>query len=224
MSPQATRSRVQRGTKGLTPRQRAVLDCIMESLDRRGYPPSMREIAAVVNLKSPSSVKHQLLALESKGYLRRDPHMPRAMEVMDPDADVPQRLRFLQATGPRPRYVPLVGRIAAGVPILAEQMVDGLYPLPREIVGDGEVFMLKVQGDSMIGAAIADGDMVVVRAQPSAENGEIVAALLDDEATIKTLSVKDGRVWLVPQNPAYQPIEGHKATILGKVVSVVRSL
>ncbi|MDR1798729.1 MAG: transcriptional repressor LexA, partial [Bifidobacteriaceae bacterium] len=177
MSPQGTKNQTDknfagrnlgRRSRGLTPRQRAILDCIIESLDSRGYPPSMREIAAAVNLKSPSSVKHQLIALETKGYVRRDPRLPRAIEIVDPNADIPQRLRLLEGGGPKPRYVPLVGRIAAGIPILAEQMVDGLYPFPREIVGDGEVFMLKVQGDSMINAAIADGDLVVVRSQPSA--------------------------------------------------------
>jgi repressor LexA len=210
--------------RGMTPRQRQILDVIKDSLDRRGYAPSMREIGSAVNLTSPSSVKHQLEVLEDKGYLRRDRHTPRGMEVVDENADMPQRLRSMAETEPKPRYVPLVGRIAAGSPILAEQMIDGLYPLPREFVGDGEIFMLKVQGDSMIDAAIADGDLVVVRRQPTAENGEIVAAQMGDEATVKTLDTSGSRVWLRPANPAYEPIEGHRARILGRVTCVIRAL
>jgi repressor LexA len=210
--------------RGLTPRQRQIYDVIRESVHRRGYAPSMREIGDIVNLTSPSSVKHHLEVLEAKGYLRRDRRVPRAIEIVDRDADVPQLLRSPDGEEPKPRYVPLVGRIAAGTPILAEQMVDGLYPLPRELVGDGEVFMLRVQGDSMTGAAIENGDLVVVRRQPTAENGEIVAAQLGDEATVKTLTLKDGRAWLTPQNPAYEPIEAHRAHLLGRVVCVLRSL
>jgi repressor LexA len=210
--------------RGLTPMQRKIYDVILDSMRQRGYAPSMREVGKIVGLTSPSSVKHHFEVLEAKGYLRRDRRVPRAIEVIDRDSDVPQLLRAAEGEEPKPRFVPLVGRIAAGVPILAEQMVDGLFPLPREIVGDGEVFMLKVQGDSMTGVAIEDGDFVVVRRQPSAENGEIVAAQLEDEATVKTLSTKGGRAWLMPQNPAYQPIEAHKARILGRVVAVIRSL
>ncbi|MDR2454162.1 MAG: transcriptional repressor LexA [Bifidobacteriaceae bacterium] len=210
--------------RGLTPRQKRIYEVIRQSVRRRGYAPSMREIGDAVGLSSPSSVKHQLEVLEAKGYLRRDAKVPRGVEVVDPEADVPQRLRGPQDEAPKPRYVPLVGRIAAGTPILAEEMVDGLYPFPRELVGDGEIFMLKVQGDSMTGAAIKDGDLVVVRRQPTAENGQIVAAQLEDEATVKTLTFAGGRAWLSPANPAYQPIEAHKAHILGRVVTVVRTL
>ncbi|MDR1512506.1 MAG: transcriptional repressor LexA [Propionibacteriaceae bacterium] len=210
--------------RGLSPRQRAILDVIKESLERRGYAPSMREIGDAVNLTSPSSVKHQLEVIEAKGYLRRDRRLPRAMEVIDPNADVPQLLRAGGAEESKPRYVPLVGRVAAGYPILAEQNVEALYPLPRELVGDGEVFMLTVHGDSMIDVAIADGDYVVVRRQPTAENGQIVAAQIGDEATIKTLDTSTNRVWLRPANPAYEPIEGHRARILGRVTCVIRSL
>jgi repressor LexA len=184
----------------------------------------MREIGAVVQLTSPSSVKHQLEVIEAKGYLRRDRRIPRAMEVVDPNADMPQLLRPQGDSQPKPRYVPLVGQIAAGSPILAEQNVEGLYPLPRELVGDGEIFMLRVRGDSMIEAAIADGDLVVVRRQPTAENGQIVAAQIGDEATVKTLDTSSNRVWLKPANPAYEPIEGHKARVLGRVTCVIRAL
>ncbi len=222
---------------GLTTRQRLVLETVRASVEQRGYPPSMREIGDAVGLTSPSSVKHQLTALERKGYLRRDPHRPRAIEVVQPDdarsvapwgtrgdaprldPDAPER-----DGAPAPSYVPVVGRIAAGGPILAEQVVEDVFPLPRQLVGEGELFLLKVAGDSMIDAAICDGDWVVVRRQPVAENGEIVAAMIDGEATVKTLKRVDGHVWLLPHNPAYAPIDGDGATVLGRVVSVLRSL
>ncbi len=224
------------GGDGLTPRQRLVLETIRSSVERRGYPPSMREIGEAVGLTSPSSVKHQLTVLERKGYLRRDPHRPRAIEVVHPDdsraighlAPPADEGSFdetgLRDAAPAPSYVPVVGRIAAGGPILAEQVVEDVFPLPRQLVGDGELFLLKVSGDSMIEAAICDGDWVVVRRQPVAENGEIVAAMIDGEATVKTLKRADGHVWLLPQNQAYEPIPGDDAVVLGRVVSVLRSL
>ena len=210
---------------GLTPRQRRVLDVIREALELRGYPPSVREIGERVGLTSSSSVAHQLKSLEAKGFLRRDPNRPRALEVLSPHAR-PER-HAADETGlgdarPEAAYVPVVGRIAAGGPILAEERVEDVFPLPRQLVGDGALFLLEVRGDSMVDAAICDGDYVVVRQQPDAENGEIVAALLDDEATVKTLSKKGGKVRLLPQNPAYQPIDGTDASILGKVVTVLR--
>jgi repressor LexA len=216
---------------GLSARQRRVLETIRASVARRGYPPSMREIGDAVGLTSPSSVKHQLEMLERKGYLRRDPNRPRAIEVVHPDdaravTPLPGSPGFdgeLDAT-PTPAYVPVVGRIAAGGPILAEQLVEDVFPLPRQLVGDGELFLLKVAGDSMVDAAICDGDWVVVRRQPVAENGEIVAAMLDGEATVKTFKLRDGHVWLLPHNAVYSPIDGDQAVILGRVVSVLRSL
>ncbi|MDR1392734.1 MAG: transcriptional repressor LexA [Bifidobacteriaceae bacterium] len=209
----------------LTPRQREIYQVIVNSVKKRGYAPSMREIGRLVNLTSPSSVKHQLEALEVKGYLRRDRRLPRAIEVVELTVPaVPVDSAANSAQQSEPRYVPLVGQIAAGLPILAEQLVDGLYPFPRELVGEGDVFMLKVQGDSMTGAAIEDGDYVLVRRQPTAENGQIVAAQLGDEATVKTLTIDRGKVWLTPRNPAYQPISAKSAKILGRVVCVVRSL
>lgn len=227
------------GPDGLTARQRLVLDTIRASVESRGYPPSMREIGEAVGLTSPSSVKHQLTALERKGYLRRDPNRPRAIEVVHPDdsrgvgtwtAPDGSRASFTPPGAaddervPSPSYVPVVGRIAAGGPILAEQVVEDVFPLPRQLVGDGDLFLLRVAGDSMIDAAICDGDWVVVRRQPVAENGEIVAAMIDGEATVKTLRRADGHVWLMPHNAAYSPIVGDEATILGRVVSVLRSL
>jgi repressor LexA len=223
---------------GLTPRQRLVLETVRASVESRGYPPSMREIGDAVGLTSPSSVKHQLTALERKGYLRRDPNRPRAIEVVQPDdsrgvaplpgvagiSGIGDADSAAREGAPEAAYVPVVGRIAAGGPILAEQLVEDVFPLPRQLVGAGELFLLKVVGDSMIDAAICDGDWVVVRRQPVAENGEIVAAMLDGEATVKTLKRADGHVWLLPQNPAYSPIDGDHAQVLGRVVSVLRSL
>jgi repressor LexA len=206
---------------GLTPRQRRILEVIRDWVERLGYPPSVREIGEAVGLTSTSSVAHQLRALERKGYLRRDPNRPRAVGVLPPDADLEAEER---AARPQPTYVPVVGRIAAGGPILAEQAIEDVFPLPREIVGEGSLFLLRVVGDSMIDAAITDGDWVVVRQQPSAENGEIVAAMLEGEATVKTFRRREGHVWLLPQNPAYEPILGDNAVVLGRVVAVFRRL
>jgi len=205
--------------RGLTPRQQRVLTVIRESLASRGYPPSMREIGDRVGLTSSSSVAHQLRTLEEKGYLRRDPNRPRAMTVAGLDEADTTGAGDAQ---PTPAYVPVVGRIAAGGPILAEERVEEVFPLPKELVGEGTLFLLNVVGDSMIDAAICSGDYVVVRQQPTAENGEIVAALIDGEATVKTLQRKDGKVWLLPHNDAYEPIDGTHATILGKVTTVLR--
>jgi repressor LexA len=208
---------------GLTSRQRKVLEVIRDNVERRGYPPSMREIGEAVGLTSPSSVAHQLTTLERKGYLRRDPNRPRAIEVRSPEPEAPS----VDPTGsgdnrPLPSYVPVVGRIAAGGPILADEVIEDVFPLPRQLVGDGQLFLLKVTGDSMIEAAICDGDWVVVRQQPVADNGEIVAAMIDGEATVKTFKRRDGKVWLLPHNPAYEPIDGDDATVLGRVVAVLR--
>ncbi|GAA0272778.1 transcriptional repressor LexA [Actinomadura nitritigenes] len=217
---------------GLTQRQRMVLEVIRDSVQRRGYPPSMREIGEAVGLTSTSSVSHQLRALQRKGYLRRDPNRPRAVEVRVPGAtpvrtepDSYEAVGGQQtATRPAPAYVPLVGRIAAGGPILAEEAVEDVFTLPKQLVGEGTHFLLKVTGDSMIEAAIADGDWVVVRQQPVAEQGDIVAAMIDGEATVKTFKRKDGHIWLMPQNSAYEPIPGDEASVLGRVVAVLRKM
>jgi repressor LexA len=212
----------------LTWRQRKVLQVIRESVQRRGYPPSMREIGEAVGLTSTSSVSYQLSTLQAKGYLRRDAGRPRTVEVRLPghpairpepdlDDDSPMDITSQEAA-----YVPLIGRIAAGGPILAEEAIEDIFPLPRQIVGEGNLFLLKVVGDSMINAAIADGDWVVVRQQPVAENGDIVAAMLDGEATVKTFKRSADHIWLMPHNPAYTPIPGDEAEILGKVVAVLR--
>jgi repressor LexA len=217
--------------ESLPERQREVLEVIRTWVERFGYPPSVREIGEAVGLTSTSSVSYQLRALEQKGYLRRDPNRPRAIGVLPPDVD-PATLAAPPplveepdpAQAPRPTYVPVLGRIAAGGPILAEEAIEDVFPLPREIVGDGALFLLRVTGESMINAAIADGDWVVVRQQPTADNGDIVAAMIEGEATVKTFKRKDGHVWLLPHNDAFEPIPGDQATILGKVVAVLRRL
>ncbi|MDL4815822.1 transcriptional repressor LexA [Actinomadura opuntiae] len=217
---------------GLTQRQRMVLEVIRDSVQRRGYPPSMREIGEAVGLTSTSSVSHQLRTLQRKGFLRRDPNRPRAVEVRVPGATPvrtePDSYEAVggqeTATRPAPAYVPLVGRIAAGGPILAEEAVEDVFTLPKQLVGEGTHFLLKVTGDSMIEAAIADGDWVVVRQQPVAEQGDIVAAMIDGEATVKTFKRRDGHIWLMPQNSAYEPIPGDEASVLGRVVAVLRKM
>ncbi|MCB0895948.1 MAG: transcriptional repressor LexA [Nocardioides sp.] len=218
---------------GLTPRQQRVLAHIKDSLEQRGYPPSMREIGEAVGLTSSSSVAHQLKVLEEKGYLKRDPNRPRALQVFLPESAAARRAissgddTGFDETGvgdalPAAAYVPVVGRIAAGGPILAEERVEDVFPLPKQLVGDGQLFLLEVRGDSMVEAAICDGDYVVIRQQPTAETGEIVAAMIDGEATVKTFQRKGGNVWLLPHNAAYDPIDGTHATILGKVTAVLR--
>jgi repressor LexA len=206
----------------LTDRQRAILETIHAHVDAHGYPPSVREIGDAVGLRSSSSVHAQLETLEDKGYLKRDPTKPRALELgRDPDTAL--ELRPVSA-----RNVPLVGEIAAGGPILAEERVDAVYPLPRELVGEGQLFMLRVRGESMIEAGVLDGDLVVVRQQPSVEQGEMCAVLVDGEATVKFFRrSRAGEVFLDPANAAYEPIPvtaEQDATIMGKVVTVLRSV
>ena len=204
---------------GLTQRQLKILEAIRSAMEIKGYPPSMREIGEAAGLASTSSVKYQLEALEEKGWIRRDPSRGRALEVLSPTEQ-----RFEDLRPERTQVVPLVGRIAAGGPILAEQHVEELYPLPASLVGEGELFMLKVVGDSMIDAAICDGDYVVIRSQKDCQKGEIVAAMIDGEATVKTFSKKDGHIWLLPANDDFKPIIGDNCEILGKVTAVLRSL
>src|SRR5215475_13775850 len=212
----------------LTWRQRKVLQVIKESVQRRGYPPSMREIGEAVGLTSTSSVSYQLSTLQSKGYLRRDAGRPRTVEVrlpghpaVRPDAEDAEAVVF-DIPSQDAAYVPVIGRIAAGGPILAEEAIEEIFPLPKQLVGNGTLFLLKVVGDSMMNAGIVDGDWVVVRQQPMAENGDIIAAMIEGEATVKTFKRSGSHVWLMPHNPAYTPIPGDEADILGKVVAVLR--
>ena len=224
----------------LSVRQEKVLQFVRDAVRRHGYPPSIREIGEAVGLRSTSSVSHQLEALQKKGYLQRQSGRPRTTELLtSPSADVPgPAAQADSAALPPPAfdiasqeaaYVPWVGHIAAGGPIIARQQIEDTFPLPKQLVGEGEHFLLQVRGDSMINAAITDGDWVVIRAQENAENGEIVAAMLEGqgdegEATVKTFKKSDGHVWLMPHNPLYDPILGDHAAILGKVVSVLRRI
>ncbi|MEG8179925.1 transcriptional repressor LexA [Nocardia terpenica] len=206
-------------TSTLPPRQQRILVTIRDWVVRHGYAPSTRELGDAVGLRSTSSVSKHLKALEDKGFLRRGDTVSRPVDV---------RL-FLQGGAPRERdeesvAVPVVGDIAAGTPILAEQHTDDVLTLSRQLVGRGTVFALRVRGDSMIDAAICDGDMVVVRRQHEAHSGEIVAAMIDDEATVKVYRRRNGHVYLEPRNPAYDVIDGDRAVVLGKVVSVMRRM
>ncbi len=225
-----------RSTTELTERQIEILRLIDTEVRDHGYPPSVREIAQVVGLASPSTVKHHLDTLEKLGFLQRIPGLPRAVEV----SESARTLLGFHDTEPSTRVVtveiptghvdedgvaiPLVGRIAAGAPITAEQYVEDIFQLPTRLTGHGEMFMLEVHGDSMIDAGILDGDFVVVRAQPTALGGEIVAAMIEGEATVKVLSRKEGHTWLLPCNENYSPIPADDAIIMGRVVTVIRSL
>ncbi|MDR0342161.1 MAG: transcriptional repressor LexA [Nocardiopsaceae bacterium] len=212
----------------LTWRQRKVLQVIRESVQRRGYPPSMREIGEAVGLTSTSSVSYQLSTLQNKGYLRRDAGRPRTVEVRLPGhpavrpSETATEESPLDIVSQEAAFVPLIGQIAAGGPIVAEEAIEDVFPLPKQLVGEGTLFLLRVVGDSMIDAAIADGDWVVVRQQPVAENGDIVAAMIEGEATVKSFKRSGDHVWLMPHNPAYAPIPGDEAVVLGRVVTVLR--
>ncbi|MCL6451257.1 MAG: transcriptional repressor LexA [Acetobacteraceae bacterium] len=200
---------------GLTPRQRAILEFIRREVAIRGYPPSVREIGDAVGLSSSSTVHGHLARLEEKGFIRRDPSKPRAIEVIQPPA---------HPGGKRTVEVPLVGRIAAGQPILAVENIDDTFPLPWDFVRGENVFLLEVKGDSMAGAGILDGDLVLVRQQQTAESGDIVAALVEDEATVKRFFREPGRVRLQPENPRFQPIYARDVRILGRVIGLIRRL
>ena len=204
---------------GLTQRQQLILKTIRDSISANGFPPTMREIGEAVGLASPASVTYQLKILAEKGYIKRKATKGRAMEVSSEPISENDSLIAAKSV-----HVPLVGRIAAGAPILAEQEVEDTFALPEALVGNGELFLLKVVGDSMIDLAICDGDFVVIRAQKNCEKGEIVAAMIDGEATVKTFSVKNGHHWLLPANVNYQPIPADDAEILGKVTAVLRSV
>jgi repressor LexA len=205
-----------------------IVRVIHDSLQSRGYAPSIREIGDAVGLASTSNVSHQLSVLEAKGFITREAGRPRTAVLRLPDQDRAPKAEWSEERCTTD--VPLIGRIAAGVPVLAEELLEDVIPLPRMLVGDGSPIALRVTGDSMIGAAIADGDLVVVRRERDVRAGDIVAALLesdtsaDREATVKTLKREEGHVWLIPHNPAYSPILADSAIIVGRVVTVLRRL
>lgn len=208
-------------TTNLTKRQLQVLECIEATMRERGYPPSVREIGEAVGLTSPSSVHAHLSTLQKLGYLHRDPTKPRAIQVrFDPlsGATVERRPS---------RYVPLVGDVAAGTDVLAEENIEETLPIAEDFTGDGDLFMLRVRGDSMVGIGILDGDFVVVRAQSTAVNGEIVVAgIPGDEATVKTYHRDDDTVTLIPHNPTMEPMpfSADEVTVYGRVVTVLRKV
>jgi repressor LexA len=214
----------------LTPRRQKILDCIRDSVQRRGYPPSMREIAAAVGLKSTSAVTYQLKTLQQMGHLARDANMPRTA------VERPSRRRVRQhqpgqaaqapagAGAPDMVSVPVFGQIAAGSPVTASPEPQGSMQLPAAMVGSGALVAVRVAGDSMVNAHIFDGDCVIVRQQDTAHDGDIVAALIEDEATVKTFHRAGGHVWLMPQNPRYEPILGDRCGLMGKVVATVHRM
>ena len=208
-------------SEALTPRQREILNVISTSMQERGYPPSVREIGEAVGLNSPSTVHNHLNTLQKMGFLRRDPTKPRALEVrFDTNSDVAMERR-------PSRHVPLIGEVAAGTGLLAQQNVEDLIPLPTDFTGEGELFMLRVRGDSMIDAGILDGDFVVARQQQTADNGDIVVAgIPGDEATVKTFKKSGNKITLVPANPTMDPMvfTSDEVSVFGKVVTVMRRL
>lgn len=211
-------------------RQLMILQAIADAQERNGYGPTVREIGHAVGLASTSSVHYQISVLVKKGWVRRDAKRPRTVVVRPVTGRVVEPLASPahgDSEWPAVVRVPIVGRIAAGQPITAAELDDEVMPLPAQLVGDGNLIMLRVVGDSMIDAAIADGDLVVVRRETDVENGDIVAALIDGvevEGTVKAFQRTGGHVWLLPRNPRYQPIPGDSAVIVGKVVAVLRRL
>ncbi len=197
----------------LTSREKQILDMIKNALRTKGYPPSVREIGQAVGLSSTSTVHSYLRRLEKKGMLSRDPSKPRALEVLRAKELFPH---------PEIKVLPVLGRVAAGMPLLAVENQEGTLPLPEELTGHGEFFILRVRGDSMVEAGIIDGDLVVVRRQPTAENGDIVVALIDDEATVKRFFRENSHIRLQPENRSMAPIIVREVVILGKVTALLR--
>lgn len=212
----------------ITKRQQQIYDFIRSYQTEKGYPPSVREMAAAVGLSSPSTVHAHLSALEAHGLIKRDKTKPRALEVFEQEGNPDNNLDFSQESPvPEMRGVvslPLVGRVAAGMPILAEQNIEDTFTIPTEIASDSSSFILEVHGNSMINVGIYNGDYIIVREQPSAMNGDIVVAMIDGSATVKTFYKERGRVRLQPENDAMEPIFADNPTILGKVVALMRRL
>ena len=212
-------------TKGLGKRQKQIYDYLCAYSAEHGYPPSVREIGKAVGLASPSTVHMHLKFLEENGYIKRDSNKPRAIEVKGGQPKEEQRVVSVQQDlDANLISLPLVGRVAAGEPILAEQNVEECLSLPTSIVGDASSFILRVRGDSMINAGIFDGDYIVVKEQHDAHNGEIVVALIDDSATVKTFYREPDRIRLQPENDTMEPIYTQNPTILGRVTALIRSM
>ncbi len=213
--------------QALTSRQLMVLNFIRRYTQENGYAPTIRETGEGTGLSSSSTVKYHFDALMTLGLIAADPRRPRTVMLTPEGRSVDPDTGEMLPARPEPTEtvdIPLVGRIAAGSPILADQLVEDVFTFPRQVTGNGELFMLEVQGDSMMDAGILNGDWVVVRREQSAEPGQIVAALIEDEATVKEFAIRDGGVWLLPHNDAYEPIPANHASILGRVVTVIRSL
>lgn len=201
----------------LSQRQTKILEFIKQEIRKKGYPPAVREIGEAVGLLSSSTVHGHLQTLEDKGYIRRDPTKPRAIEILDGSSNQPESEKV--------RHVPIVGRVTAGQPILAVENLEGTFPIPADLMRHDDLFMLRVQGESMIGAGILDGDLIIVHQQKDAKNGEIVVALIgDDEATVKRFFKERTLIRLQPENPSMEPIYSQDVSILGKVVGVFRTL
>ena len=200
----------------LSQRQTTILEFIKESIRKKGYPPAVREIGEAVGLLSSSTVHGHLQTLEDKGYIRRDPTKPRAIEILDSSSD--------ELESKKVAHIPIIGRVTAGQPILAVENIEGTFPLPEDLVRQDNLFMLRVQGESMIGAGILDGDLIIVRQQNEARNGEIVVALIGEEATVKRFFKERTLIRLQPENSAMEPIYSQDVSILGKVVGVFRTL
>ena len=197
----------------ISSKQREILEYIKQEILNKGYPPAVREICEAVHLKSTSSVHSHLETLEKNGYIRRDPTKPRAIEIIDDNFNLTRREVV---------NVPIIGQVAAGQPLLAVENIENYFPIPTEFMPNAETFMLKVKGDSMINAGIFNGDKILVQKQSDAQNGDIVVALVDDSATVKTFYKEDGHFRLQPENDAYDPIILTNVTILGKVIGVIR--
>lgn len=201
------------GNGRISAKQNEILQYIKEEIINRGYPPTVRDICEAVNLKSTSSVHSHLETLEKNGYIRRDPTKPRAIEIVDDEFNLTRK---------EMRNIPIVGNVAAGQPILAEENIQGYFPLLSEELPTGDLFILKVRGESMINAGILDGDSIIVRQQPTAKNGDMVVALVDDSATVKTYYKEDGHYRLQPENDTMEPIIVNEVIILGQVIGVFR--
>ena len=216
-------------SKNITTKQLNILKFIKSEVSKKGYPPSVREIGAAVGLKSTSTVHGHLSRLEAKGYIRRDPTKPRAIEILLPsdefeDTDINTNISNIETTQQSVTMVPIVGRVSAGQPILAVENIEDSFPLPATFVDDGEYFMLQITGDSMIEIGIHDHDYVLVKHQPDAKNGEVVIALLDDSATCKTFYKEDHRIRLQPENASLSPIYSQDVSVLGIVKGVYRKM